>query len=154
MPAPSFAGPFDYREILESLMKWPVIKSAMEPVVIVAAGPATTENLYWGPAGAIRYNTVNATANWTANLQWNANRPLNSALRIGQAITFAHITTQGVTAYYPNVVKIDGVTVTPKYQGGTAWTAGNASGLDVYTFNVTKTADRTFLLMAAQSQFK
>jgi hypothetical protein len=49
---------------------------------------------------------------------------------------------------------IDGVTVTPKYQGGTAYSAGNASSIDVYTYTVTKTADRTYTVLMSQTQFK
>jgi hypothetical protein len=42
----------------------------------------------------------------------------------------------------------------PKWQGGTAPSAGNASGIDVYTFNIIKTASATFTVLAAQTQFK
>jgi hypothetical protein len=52
------------------------------------------------------------------------------------------------------VLQIDGTTVTPKYQGGTAWAAGNASSWDTYVYTITKTADRTFIVFASQTQFK
>jgi hypothetical protein len=72
----------------------------------------------------------------------------------GQAITIAFLVTQGATAYYNNALQIDGASVTPKYQGGTAWTAGNASGIDVYTYTIIKTASATYTVLASQTQFK
>jgi hypothetical protein len=62
--------------------------------------------------------------------------------------------TQGATAYYNNAVQIDGASVTPKWQGGTAPTAGNASSVDVYTYTITKTANTTFTVLASLTQFK
>jgi hypothetical protein len=44
----------------------------------------------------------------------------------GQALTVVFLVTQGATAYYNNALTIDGNSVTPKYQGGTAYTSGNA----------------------------
>ncbi len=72
----------------------------------------------------------------------------------GQAITVAFLVTQGSTAYYNNVVQVDGSSVTPKYQGGTAWAAGNASGIDVYTYTIIKTGSAAFTVFASQTQIK
>jgi len=48
---------------------------------------------------------------------------------------------------------MDGSSVTPKWQGGTAPTAGNASSVDVYAYTVIKTANATFTVLASQSRF-
>ena len=72
----------------------------------------------------------------------------------GQSITLAFLVTQGATAYYNNALTIDGTSVTPKYQGGTAWTAGNASGIDTYVYTVIKTGSAAFTVLASQTQFK
>jgi hypothetical protein len=64
------------------------------------------------------------------------------------------MTTQGGTAYYNSAYQIDGTAVTPKWQGGTAPTSGNASGLDIYTYTITKTANATYTVIAAVTQFK
>jgi hypothetical protein len=61
--------------------------------------------------------------------------------------------TNGSTAYYPNVVQIDGTTVTPKWSGGNAPSSGNASSIDVYAFNIIKTASATFVVLGSQSRF-
>ena len=52
-----------------------------------------------------------------------------------------------------NAVTIDGVSITPEWQGGAAPTAGNASSIDVYTYTIIKTGDATFTALAAQTQF-
>ena len=68
------------------------------------------------------------------------------------AVTF--MVTQGATAYYNSAVTIDGTSVTPKWQGGTAPSSGNASGIDVYNYVITKTASATYTVLASISQFK
>jgi len=72
----------------------------------------------------------------------------------GQAVTVVFLVTQGATAYYNNAFTIDGNSVTPKYQGGTAWTSGNASGIDAYSYTIVKTGSAAFTVFAAQTQFK
>jgi hypothetical protein len=75
-------------------------------------------------------------------------------MSIGQSVTVAFLVTQGGTAYFNNAVQVDGSSVTPKYQGGTAWTAGNTSGIDAYVYTIIKTANATFTVLASQTQFK
>ena len=41
-----------------------------------------------------------------------------------------------------------------KWAGGTAPTSGNASGIDVYNYVITKTASATYTVLASQTQFK
>jgi hypothetical protein len=49
--------------------------------------------------------------------------------------------------------QIDGSGVTPKWQGGSAPTEGNANSTDVYSYVVIKTGSATFTVLAAQTQF-
>ena len=79
---------------------------------------------------------------------------LDTAMATGEALTVVFLVTQGSTAYYNNAVTIDGSSVTPKYQGGTAWTSGNASSVDAYSYTIVKTGSATFTVFAAQTQFK
>ena len=65
---------------------------------------------------------------------------MNSILGVGQSISVVFLNTNGATAYYPNVFQIDGSAVTPKWSGGTAPSAGNASAIDSYSFSIIKTA--------------
>jgi len=102
----------------------------------------------------VLYYTTNASANWTMNFRGSATASLNSIMSIGQTVSVTFMSTQGATAYYNNAVTIDGSAVVPKWQGGTAPTIGNASGIDVYTYAIIKTANATFTVLASQTQFK
>lgn len=99
-------------------------------------------------AQAVEYFTVAQTANRTINFS-----NVNANLAIGQSLSVAVIMTQGSTAYYLNAYQVDGASVTPKWQGGTAPTGGNASSIDSYNFTIIKTADATFTVLASQTQF-
>lgn len=102
----------------------------------------------------VLYYTSNASANWTLNIRGSSGATLSSILAVGDAITVTHLVTQGSTAYYNNAVQIDGSSVTPKYQGGTAWAAGNASSIDAYVYTVVKTAATpTYTVFASQTKF-
>jgi hypothetical protein len=70
----------------------------------------------------------------------------------GQSLTIAFLVTNS-TAYYQSGFQIDGSSVTPKWQGGTAPSAGNASSIDIYTITVIKTGDAAFTAFAAQTKF-
>lgn len=130
-----------------------VLSDAAETTTVSATAATGTIN-YDVTTQSVLYYTSNASANWTMNFRGSVGTSLNTLLSTGQAITVVFLNTNGATAYYNNVVQIDGVTVTPKYQGGTAWTAGNASGIDAYTYTIIKTASATYTVLAAQTQFK
>ena len=49
--------------------------------------------------------------------------------------------------------QIDGSSQTELWNGGSAPSAGTASGVDVYTFNIMKTADATFTVFANFANF-
>jgi hypothetical protein len=52
------------------------------------------------------------------------------------------------------VVQVDGTTVTPKYQGGSAPTVGNINSVDAYSYTIVKTGSAAFTVFASQVQFK
>ena len=97
--------------------------------------------------------TSDQTANRTINLRGNGSTTLNSVMATDQSMTCTVIAKQGSTAYYFNAYQVDGSTVTPKWSGGSAPSAGNASSLDVYTFTIIKTADATFTVLASLTQY-
>jgi len=130
-----------------------VIKGFEEDVNVVASAATGTINLEFGTA-SVWYYTSNATANHTLNIRYSSGVSLNTALAVGDAITVVWMNTNGATAYYPNVIQIDGTTVTPKWQGGTAPAAGNASSIDVYVFTIVKTAATpTYVVLGSQTKF-
>ena len=97
--------------------------------------------------------TSNASGNWTLNVRGDSSNTLNSIMDTGESITVVTIVPQGGTAYYNSAFQIDSSSVTPKWQGGSAPTEGNASSLDTYSYTIIKTADATFTVLAAQTQF-
>ena len=123
-------------------------------VCTVSATAATGTINYDVTTQSVLYYTSNASANWTVNFRGSSGTSLNTLMSTGQSLTVAFLVTQGATPYYNNAVQVDGNAVTPKYQGGTAWTAGNASGIDVYTYTIIKTGSAAFTILASQTQFK
>ena len=120
----------------------------------VSATAATGTINFDAVTQGVLYFTSNASANWTLNIRGNSGTTLSSILAVGDAITVTHLVTNGSTAYYNNVVQIDGSSVTPKYQGGTAFAAGNASSIDAYVYTVVKTAATpTYTVFASQTKF-
>jgi hypothetical protein len=129
-----------------------VLLNAAETTTVSATAATGTINFYVN-SQSVLYYTSNASANWTLNVAFSSGTSLNTALSTGQTVTIAFLVTQGSTAYYENAFQIDGSSVTPKWQGGTAPTKGNASGIDVYTYTITKTASATYTVLASQTQF-
>jgi hypothetical protein len=125
----------------------------IEEKVTVSATAAAANVNFDAVTQNILFYTSNATANTTINLRGSATIPLNNAMANGQSISLVFMSTQGNTAYYVNGYQIDGVAVTPKWQGNSAPTSGNARGIDVYSFTAIKTANATFTVLASQTQF-
>lgn len=121
--------------------------------VTVSATAATGTINYDVTTQSVLYYTSNAAANWTVNFRASSGTSLNTVMATGQSITVAFLVTQGSTAYYNNAVTIDGTSVTPKYQGAVAWTAGYVSGVDVYTYTIIKTGSAAFTVFASQVRF-
>jgi hypothetical protein len=131
-----------------------VLKNAAEPITVSATAATGTVNFDL-LTQSIVYYTTNASANWTINLRGDGTTSMNTLLSTGQAATMVHMVTQGSTAYYNNVIQVDGTTsgVTTKWQGGTAPTSGHASTVDVYTYTVIKTGSAAFTVLASQTSF-
>jgi hypothetical protein len=71
----------------------------------------------------------------------------------GQAITVAFLVTNGSTAYKPTVFQEDGSAVTPKWNGGSAPSAGNANSIDIYSYTIVKTGNAAFTAFGSQTKF-
>lgn len=131
-----------------------VVNNIAETTTVSATAATGTVN-YDVTTQSVVYYTTNASGNWTLNLRGNGTTSLNTLLSTGQSITVAFLVTQGGTAYYNNVVQVDGTTtgVTTRWQGGAAPTAGNASSIDVYTYTIIKTGSATFTVLASQTKY-
>ena len=122
-------------------------------IATISATAATGTINYDITTQSVLYYTSNASANWTVNFRASSGTSLNTAMSTGQSVTVAFLVTQGSTAYYNSVVQVDGTTVTPKYQGGTAYAAGNASAVDVYMYTIIKTGNAAFTVFTSQTKF-
>lgn len=136
----------------DAVQNYSTLKSATETINIVAAAATGTININ-KETSTVWYYTSNASANHTLNFRYNSSTTLNSKMSIGESVTFIWINTNGSTPYYPSAITIDGSSITPKFSGGTAYTAGNASSVDMYQYSIIKTADATFTVFAAQVKY-
>jgi hypothetical protein len=131
----------------------PNLIAATETTNIVGAAFGTGTNNVDALTASVWWYNSNATASGTINFRGNSGTSINTLLATGQSLTVAVIIQNGSTAYYPASYTVDGTAVTPKWSGGTAPTAGNASANDVYTYTITKTASATFTVWASQTKF-
>lgn len=122
-------------------------------VATVSATAATGTINYDVTTQSVLYYTSNASANFTVNFRASVGTSLNTLMSTGQAVTVVFLVTNGSTAYYNSAVQVDGASVTPKWQGGTAPTAGNASSIDAYTYTIIKTGNAAFTVLASQTRF-
>lgn len=129
-----------------------LITAPRETTNIQADATSGTENLNV-LSGSHMYHTSNAAGNFTLNVRGNVSTTLDSLLSVGQTATAVFSCTNGATAYYLTALTVDGNAQTVKWQGGLAPTAGNASGIDVYTFAITKTATATFMVLGSLTKF-
>ena len=129
----------------------PVLSYPEENLTINVGAPFNgTQTINIISDNTLYYFTGNATNNWTLNLRGDGSTSLASMLAVGQSLTFNMLVTNSSTAYYQTGFQIDGSAVTPKWSGGTAPAAGNASSVDVYSFTVIKTdATPTYTVLAA-----
>jgi len=98
--------------------------------------------------------TTNSSATWTHNIRGDASTTLNSVMSVGESIVVSVISKQNSTSNYASNITIDGAAVTEYWQGGSVPSAGlSATGYDVYTWTIIKTASGTYTVIAAQTEF-
>ena len=148
----STAGGFPLVRERNGILVDAVTRGLEEDINIVASAATGTINFEVATA-SIWYYTTNATANHTLNFRYSSTVSLNTALPVNDTITLVWLNTNGATAFRPSVIQIDGTTVTPRWQGGTAPAAGNVSSIDAYVFTIIKTASATYTVLASQTKF-
>jgi hypothetical protein len=119
----------------------------------VSATAATGTIAYDVTTQSVLYYTTNASGNFTVNFRGSSGTSLDTLMSTGESMSVTFLVTNGATAYYNSAVQVDGNSVTPKWQGGTAPTSGNASSIDSYTYVIFKTGSATFTVLAAQTKF-
>ena len=101
----------------------------------------------------ILYATANSASTIAINFVGSTSSSLNSVMSIGQSISAVIMLTQGATGYLPTVYYIDGIAVTPKWQGGTAPSAASTTAIDVLSYTIIKTANAMFTVLGSQTKF-
>ena len=132
-----------------------VIETAnVSAIVIGGDGTSVGNTTFDVLEGAVKYHTANVANNWTLNVRGNSTVMLDSVMSTGNTLSLSYIASQNATnTFYQTNMEIDGSAVTPKWQGGSAPTAGNADSLDVYSFTIIKTAANTYTVLGSQTQF-
>ena len=98
----------------------------------------------------VLYYTTASSANWTLNFRGNSGTTLASVMNTGDAITVNFLATNTTAYYQSTAVTVDtSATVTVKWSGGTAPTAGNASSTDIYSYTLVKTGASAFTVLCA-----
>jgi len=97
--------------------------------------------------GMVHLFTTADDATSTPNIRYDASNSLNSKMSIGEAITVVLISATAAAAYSAELT-IDSSAVTEEWLGGSAPSTGGSGGYDVYTYNIIKTADATFTVLA------
>jgi hypothetical protein len=128
------------------------VTTVVETASIVASPATGTINIDFSTNPTVYY-TGNATNDWTINVRGTSGVTLNDTLTTGQIATVTFLATIGATQKRPTVFQVDGSAVTPKWMGGTAPSAGNASSIDAYTLAIIKTGNAAFTMLASQSRF-
>jgi hypothetical protein len=119
----------------------------------VSATAATGTIAYDVITQSVLYYTTNASGNFTLNFRGDGTTSLNTLMTTGESLSATFLVTNGSTAYYNSAVTVDGSSVTPKWQGGTAPTSGNASAIDSYCYVIVKTGSATFTVLASITKF-
>ena len=94
----------------------------------------------------VHYFTTQETTTSTPNIRYNSSKSLNNMMNINDAITVTIITVAAAAGYSAQVT-IDGGSISEQWVGGSAPSAGGDDGRDIYTYNIIKTADATFLVI-------
>jgi len=129
-----------------------LVTTIRETITISATAATGTIN-YDASTQAVLYFTTDASGNFTVNFRGTSGISMNTLMSTGQSLSATFLVTNGATAYYNSVVQVDGSTVTPKWQGGTAPTSGNASSIDSYTYVIIKTGSAAFTVLASVTKF-
>ena len=79
---------------------------------------------------------------------------INTDLGVGDSVAVTLITVAGNTSHFVSSVAIDGRTsgITTHWINGVTPTDGGGSNVDIYAFNIIKTADNTFTVIANQTK--
>ena len=121
------------------------VKGLLQEKVKITAGKLS-DNIHINlDNGMVHHFTTQETTTSTPNITNAAG--INTSMAVGDAISVTIITTAAAGGYSAQLT-IDGVAVTEKWNGGSAPSAGGSSGNDYYTYNIIKTGNATYTVLA------
>ena len=102
--------------------------------------------------GVVHYYTTNETATATPNIISTAG--INTSMATGDTMSVTILSKPNNAGYFPKV-SIDGVAtgITTYWSGGSAPSSAESSGVDVNVYQIIKTADATYDVLANTSNF-
>ena len=102
--------------------------------------------------GMVHYYTTNETTTATPNIISTAG--INTSMATGDTMSVTIMSKPNNAGYFPKV-SIDGVAtgITTYWNGGDAPSSAESSGVDVNTYQIIKTADATYDVLANTSNF-
>ena len=126
------------------------VKGLLQEKVKITAGKLS-DNIHINlDNGMVHHFTTQETTTSTPNITSAAG--INTSMAVGDAISVTIITTAAAGGYSAQLT-IDGAAVTEKWNGGSAPSAGGASGNDYYTYNIIKTGDAAYTVLANVANF-
>ena len=128
-----------------------MIQGVIERANVTGSAPPTTLNLD-AISGSVFYLSGSSANNWTVNFRGSAATSLNSMMFNGQSMTFAVLVNHGATGFTASAHQVDGVSVTPRWQGGTL-PSGSGTSTDIYSYTLIKLASASYNIFASQTRF-
>lgn len=102
--------------------------------------------------GNVHWATNNSSGTWTYDITGDGSTDLNDMMTDQETLSFQLISAQNSASNYMTELRIDGSNAhTVWWQGGSAPSAGGASGYDVYTFTIFKRLNASFRIFASLS---
>ena len=124
---------------------------ALKEQVKVTAGKLSDNTDINLSEGMVHYFTTQETTTSTPNIRFSSAITLNTVMAVGETISVTIITTAAAAGYSAQL-NIDGGSQTENWVGGTVPSGGGSSGVDIYTYNIIKTASATFTVIANQTK--
>ena len=122
-----------------------------EKVTITAGKLSDNQNIDLSAGNVFFFTTAESTTS-TPNLRYNSSTALNNRVDVGDTISVIIINTSHASGFSAQMT-IDGNSITEKWSGGAAPTAGTGSGHDVYAYTIIKTGDNAWTVLATFSNF-
>ena len=122
-----------------------------EKVTITAGKLSDNQNIDLSAGNVFFFTTAESTTS-TPNLRYNGSTALNNRVDVGDTISVVIINTSHASGFSAQMT-IDGNSITEKWSGGAAPTAGTGSGHDVYAYTIIKTGDNAWTVLATFSNF-